>query len=83
MHGCSGLLNAKGQILPICRAWMRAFVVEGYVVLTVDSAGSRGFGQTCSASSDRITMLRDRPKDPYAASQYLQAPIASATARCR
>jgi len=24
MHGCSGLLDAKGRILPIYRAWMRA-----------------------------------------------------------
>src|SRR5882757_2159512 len=67
MHGCSGLLNAKGRILPIYQAWMRALVVQGYVVLTVDSASSRGFGQTCSASPDRITMYRDRPKDAYAA----------------
>jgi dienelactone hydrolase len=73
MHGCSGLLNAKGQILPIYRAWMRALVVQGYAVLAVDSASSRGFGQTCSASPDRITMWRDRPKDAYAALQYLQA----------
>ena len=73
MHGCSGLLDAKGRILPIYRAWMRALLVQGYVVLTVDSASSRGFGQTCSASPDRITMYRDRPKDAYAALQYLQA----------
>jgi dienelactone hydrolase len=73
MHGCSGLLDAKGRILPIYRAWMRALLLQGYVVLTVDSASSRGFGQTCSASPDRITMYRDRPKDAYAALQYLQA----------
>jgi dienelactone hydrolase len=72
MHGCSGLLNAKGQILPIYRAWMRALVVQGYIALAVDSASPRGFGQTCSASGDRITMWRDRPKDAYAALQYLQ-----------
>jgi len=72
MHGCSGLLNKGGRILPIYRAWMRALVVQGYVVLTVDSASSRGLGQTCSASPERITMWRDRPKDAYAALQYLQ-----------
>jgi len=72
MHGCSGLLNTGGRILPIYRAWMRALVVQGYVVLTVDSASSRGLGQTCSASPERITMWRDRPKDAYAALQYLQ-----------
>jgi dienelactone hydrolase len=73
LHGCSGLLNAKGQILPIYRAWMRALVVQGYVALAVDSASPRGFGQTCSASPERTTMWRDRPRDAYAALQYLQA----------
>jgi dienelactone hydrolase len=73
MHGCSGLLNAKGNILPIYQAWTRALVVQGYVALVVDSASSRGFGQTCTAGPDRITMHRDRPKDAYAALGYLQA----------
>src|ERR1700704_6794821 len=73
MHGCSGLLNGNGRIFPIFRAWMRALFAKGYDVLTVDSAASRGFGQTCSAGPDRITMWRDRPKDAYAALRYLQA----------
>jgi dienelactone hydrolase len=73
MHGCSGLLDGKGRILGLYRAWARALVVQGYVTLTVDSASSRGFGQTCSATPDRITMWRDRPKDAYAALQYLQS----------
>jgi len=73
MHGCSGLLNAQGRILPIYRAWMRALFASGYDVLTVDSAASRGFGQTCTAGPNRITMWRDRPKDAYAALGYLQA----------
>jgi dienelactone hydrolase len=72
MHGCSGLLNGKGRIMALYQAWMRALVVQGYAVLAVDSATSRGFGQTCSASPDRIVMSRDRPKDAYAALQYLQ-----------
>jgi dienelactone hydrolase len=73
MHGCSGLLNAKGVIFAGYRAWMRALFAKGYDVLTVDSATPRGFGQTCTASPDRITQYRDRPKDAYAALQYLQA----------
>src|ERR1700754_3148982 len=73
MHGCSGLLNPRGAIFPIYRAWMRALFAKGYDVLTVDSAASRGFGQTCTAGPDRITMWRDRPKDAYAALGYLQA----------
>jgi dienelactone hydrolase len=73
MHGCSGLLTRSGRIMPIYRSWMRALVVQGYSVLAVDSATPRGFGQTCSAGPERIAMWRDRPKDAYAALQYLQA----------
>jgi dienelactone hydrolase len=73
MHGCSGMLTKKGRITGLYRAWMRALVIQGYSVLAVDSATSRGFGQTCSAGEARTTMWRDRPKDAYAALQYLQA----------
>jgi dienelactone hydrolase len=73
MHGCSGLVTSKGRIFGLYRAWMRALVVQGYSVLAVDSATSRGFGQTCSAGEARTTMWRDRPRDAYAALQYLQA----------
>jgi dienelactone hydrolase len=73
MHGCSGLLNDKGRVIGLYRAWMRALFAKGYDVLTVDSASSRGFGQTCTQGPDRITMYRDRPSDAYAALAYLQA----------
>ena len=81
MHGCSGLLNAQGRIFPLFRAWMRALYAKGYDVLTIDSAASRGFGQTCSPGPNRITMWRDRPKDAYAALAYLQAQPAVAADR--
>jgi dienelactone hydrolase len=73
LHGCSGLVNKSGRITLHYRAWTRALLAKNYVVLTVDSASSRGFGQTCSVGPDRKTELRDRPKDAYAALQYLQA----------
>jgi dienelactone hydrolase len=73
MHGCSGLLDSRGRILGLYKAWARALVVQGYVTLTVDSTTSRGFGQTCSWGPNAITMWRDRPKDAYAALQYLQS----------
>jgi dienelactone hydrolase len=81
MHGCSGLLNDNGRIFALYRAWMRALFAKGYDVLTVDSAASRGFGQTCSPGPNRITMWRDRPSDAYAALQYLQAQPAVAADR--
>ena len=73
MHGCSGLVNSKGRIRGLYQDWVKALVAQGYVALAVDSASSRGFGQTCSAGEPRTTELRDRPKDAYAALQYLQA----------
>ncbi|WP_342360588.1 dienelactone hydrolase family protein [Terrarubrum flagellatum] len=73
MHGCSGLLDRNGRILGLYQAWARTLAAKGYVALVVDSASSRGFGQTCTAGPQRRTMLRDRPKDAYAALQYLQA----------
>ncbi|MEH2552896.1 dienelactone hydrolase [Bradyrhizobium algeriense] len=63
----------NGRFFPLYRAWAREFLQQGYVVLVVDSAKSRGFGQTCSASEARKVMWRDRPKDAYAALRYLQA----------
>ena len=73
LHGCSGLVDGGGRLFPIYHAWMRTLVAAGYAALAVDSAGSRGFGQTCTAGPERRTMLRDRPKDAYAALQHLQA----------
>jgi dienelactone hydrolase len=73
MHGCSGLLAKNGRFFPIYRAWARTLLEQGYVVLVVDSATSRGFGQTCSAGAARRTMWLNRPKDAYAALSYLQA----------
>jgi dienelactone hydrolase len=73
MHGCSGLLASNGRFIPLYRAWARALLEKGYVVLVVDSATSRGFGQTCSGGEARRTMWLNRPKDAYAALQYLQA----------
>jgi dienelactone hydrolase len=73
LHGCSGLLTNNGAMLGLYRAWAQNFLTHGYVVLAVDSARSRGFGQTCSASEARKVMWRDRPKDAYAALRWLQA----------
>src|SRR5205814_1213160 len=72
LHGCSGL-QSDGRMFPLYRVWSRMFALRGYVVLVVDSAGSRGFGETCTVRPERTTMFAERPKDAYAALQYLQA----------
>lgn len=73
LHGCSGLLAKSGHFFGIYRAWAKALLDKGYVVLVVDSATSRGFGATCGPGEARRIMWRDRPKDAYAALLYLQA----------
>ncbi len=74
LHGCSGLGSAKGPFA-IYRDWRDFLVGKGYVTLMVDSAASRGFGQTCTTDvrdqTDR--MWAERPSDAYAALAYLQS----------
>lgn len=72
LHGCTGLQEA-GRMFSIYRVWARLFAARGHVALVVDSAGSRGFGETCTLRPERLTMFTERPKDAYAALQYLGA----------
>jgi dienelactone hydrolase len=73
MHGCSGLLNPRAGSSGSIGPWTRALFAKGYDVLNIDSAGSRGFGQTCTVGPDGSRCTASRPKDAYAALQYLQA----------
>jgi dienelactone hydrolase len=73
LHGCSGLRNARGIILPIYWAWADALVRAGFVVLLVDSGTPRGIGPACVEGPERRTMHAERPKDAYAALGFLQA----------
>jgi dienelactone hydrolase len=72
LHGCSGLWR-KGKVSGLYREWAAHLNAVGYAVLMVDSAGARGFGQTCGPGEARRAMHRGRPKDAYAALLYLQA----------
>lgn len=73
LHGCSGLLRPRGDMFPLYRDWGRRLAAKGYLILIVDSASSRGFGETCTASTARIIVARNRPRDAYGALKYLQA----------
>ena len=73
MHGCSGLLAPSGRFFALYRSWARELLGKGYVVLVVDSAKSRGYGQSCTPATAAGLMMRERPKDAYAALVYLQA----------
>lgn len=71
LHGCSGLA-ASGRIYRNYQAWTDRMIAAGYAVLMIDSAGSRGFGKTCSAGDERRRMYRERPGDAYAGLAFLQ-----------
>jgi dienelactone hydrolase len=71
LHGCSGLASTTDPF-PLYRDWRDILVEERYVVLMVDSATSRGFGQTCTSGEARQRMWAERPSDAYAALAYLQ-----------
>ncbi|MGA2043518.1 MAG: dienelactone hydrolase family protein [Roseiarcus sp.] len=74
LHGCSGLGASKGPFA-IYRDWRDFLGDKGYVTLMVDSAASRGFGQTCTTTVKDQTerMWAERPSDAYAALAFLQS----------
>jgi dienelactone hydrolase len=72
LHGCSGLGSAKGPFA-FYRDWRDFLVEKGYVTLMVDSAGSRGLGQTCTSKELANAMWAERPGDAYAALAFLQS----------
>lgn len=74
LHGCDGMFNrTTGLIGRRERDWAAEFVPAGYVVLLVDSFGSRNHGEMCSQRGfDRELYLR-RPRDAYGALLFLQA----------
>jgi dienelactone hydrolase len=74
LHGCSGLGSAKGPFA-FYRDWRDFLAGKGYVTLMVDSAASRGFGQTCTIAVKDETqrMWAERPSDAYAALAFLQS----------
>jgi dienelactone hydrolase len=72
LHGCSGLGSAKGPFA-FYRDWRDFLVEKGYVTLMVDSAASRGLGQTCTSKELANPMWAERPGDAYAALAFLQS----------
>ncbi len=65
MHGCSG----PGSSL--YTRWGQALGSLGYMVLLVDSFGPRGSSSECGNGSGGISEVDDRPKDAFAAYDFL------------
>jgi len=70
LHGCSGLLNAKGEVRSREADWAQLLQAAGYVVLLADSFNARGFRQICTIKDREITE-EDRADDAAAAADWL------------
>jgi dienelactone hydrolase len=70
-HGCSGLVNGKGELRAGPRFWADHFVAKGWVVLAVDSFNPRGHKEICTQTDRPILESRERPRDAYGALKYL------------
>lgn len=71
LHGCSGLVGPKGDVLPIYLDWAERLAASGYVVIFPDSFGSRGLGAQCTVR-ERAILPRDRAGDAAVAARWLQ-----------
>lgn len=70
-HGCGGMNDSRGNLVPRHRDWAERFARWGYVALHVDSFGSRGFGAICDLKERPAHPWAVRTGDAYAALDYL------------
>ena len=71
MHGCSGMIDANGQIRAGVSFWAERLVEKGYVALLVDSFNPRGHKEVCTQTVRPILEDRERPRNAYGGLQYL------------
>jgi len=74
MHGCSGMIDANGQIRVWVPLWVERLVEKGYVALLVDSFNPRGHKEVCTQMVRPILEDRERPLDAYGGLQCLLLP---------
>ncbi len=72
LHGCEGLVDAAGALLPQYRDWGDRLVALGYAVIFPDSFGSRGHGSQCRQRMRAARASRTRIADANAARRWLQ-----------
>lgn len=73
LHGCGGMLDARGQLSRNQRAWAERFAQWGFLALTLDSFSPRGAGSICPipAAQRPARPWEDRTADAYAALAWL------------
>jgi dienelactone hydrolase len=71
MHGCAGMVDARGALAPRHRDWAERFARWGFVTLLTDSFNPRGVKSLCELKDRPIHPWTDRTLDAYAALDYL------------
>jgi dienelactone hydrolase len=71
MHGCGGLVDSRGALVPRHRDWAERFARWGFVALLTDSFNPRGVKALCDLKDRPIHPYTDRTVDAYAALDYL------------
>ncbi len=70
LHGCSGLLDAQGEVRKRDVDWAGRLLGAGYAVLMPDSFSARGITQLCTVR-ERSIFPKDRADDVAAAVAWL------------
>ncbi len=73
LHGCAGLVNAKGEPSARHEDWGERWANAGFLALFPDSFGSRGLGPQCKVSDREAHPSRERVADADAALKFLAA----------
>jgi dienelactone hydrolase len=73
LHGCSGLWAKGGRPTPTYDDWAQRLQAKGFIAVLVDSFGPRGQKEICTQKERAVSESTDRPRDAYAAVDWLAA----------
>jgi dienelactone hydrolase len=73
LHGCSGLYGRDGTLSPRHADWAVRLQSAGFIVLFVDSFGSRGAASQCHTKGRVARAWKERVDDALAAMIFLRA----------
>lgn len=72
LHGCGGMLNARGEPNARTRAYVALLHAQGWHVLALDSLGARGERELCTQRiGTRAITMTQRRRDALGALQWL------------
>jgi dienelactone hydrolase len=72
LHGCGGLLNRAGKIVPRFADWGNRLAGAGIGAVFPDSFSWRGIGSQCAVRERKVRSSRERVTDAKAAQHWLQ-----------